>query len=205
MPLAQPAKPLWLSTAYAGMVVGAFGVFLLIRRHGETLVAQAPTTRLGVPAGTADASDTLFHVLLALVAVLALGRLLARLFAALRQPPVVGEVVAGVLLGPSLLGRLAPGVANYVLPVSIGPFLSVIAQLGVILYMFLVGLDLDVDLIRKRVHRTVATSHASIIAPFLLGSTLALYLYPRLSASDVPFTSFALFMGVAMSITAFPV
>src|SRR5262249_43987644 len=71
--------------------------------------------------------------------------------------------------------------------------------------MFLVGLELDPGLLRKRGHATVAISHASIIAPFLLGATLALFLYPRLSASDVPFTSFALFLGVSMSVTAFPV
>jgi Kef-type K+ transport system membrane component KefB len=80
-----------------------------------------------------------------------------------------------------------------------------IAQLGVVLYMFLVGLELNPSVLRARAHATVAISHASILAPFLLGSGLALFLYPRLSTSDVKFTSFALFMGVAMSITAFPV
>ena len=79
------------------------------------------------------------------------------------------------------------------------------AQLGVVLYMFLIGLELDSDLLRGQVHTTVAISHASIVAPFVLGTTLALYLYPRVSTNDVPFTSFALFMGIAMSITAFPV
>src|SRR5205823_7054807 len=80
-----------------------------------------------------------------------------------------------------------------------------ISQLGVILYMFLVGLDLNASLLRRRAHATVAISHASIVCPFVLGSALALWLYPRVSGADVPFTSFALFMGVAMSVTAFPV
>ena len=80
-----------------------------------------------------------------------------------------------------------------------------IAQLGVILYMFLVGLDLNGDLLRKRGHATVAVSHASIVLPFLLGALLAVGLYPRLSSANVPFTSFALFLGVAMAVTAFPV
>ncbi|MGH9330212.1 MAG: cation:proton antiporter [Vicinamibacterales bacterium] len=118
---------------------------------------------------------------------------------------MIGEVLGGILLGPSLLGRIAPDVSAYVLPAAVAPFLGVIAQLGVILYMFLVGLDLNVDPLRGRARAAVATSHASIVAPFVLGSLLALYLYPRLSTNDVPFTSFALFMGVAMSITAFPV
>jgi Kef-type K+ transport system membrane component KefB len=87
----------------------------------------------------------------------------------------------------------------------VAPYLGVVAQLGVILYMFLVGLELNGDTLRGRAHATVVVAHASIVCPFVVGSALALYLYPRLSSSDVPFTSFALFMGVAMSITAFPV
>jgi Kef-type K+ transport system membrane component KefB len=115
---------------------------------------------------------------------------------------VIGEVVAGMLLGPSLLGQSA---SSLILPAEIAPYLRVIAQLGVILYMFLVGLELNAGLIKGRAHAMVATSHASILLPFLLGSVLALALYPRLSSRDVPFTSFVLFLAVAMSITAFPV
>jgi Kef-type K+ transport system membrane component KefB len=123
----------------------------------------------------------------------------------LGQPPVIGEVLGGICLGPSLLGKIAPEVAAYILPQSVAPMLSVIAQIGVVLYMFLVGLEVSADLRRDRVHAAVATSHASIVAPFVLGAALSLFLYPRLATSDVPFTSFALFMAVAMSITAFPV
>ena len=122
-----------------------------------------------------------------------------------QQPQVVGEILAGIVLGPSLLGRLAPGAEGYMFPAAVGPFLNVIAQVGVILYMFLVGLELDPALLRKRGHATVAISHASIMLPFLLGATIALYLYPKLSTSDVPFTCFSLFLGVSMSVTAFPV
>jgi Kef-type K+ transport system membrane component KefB len=87
----------------------------------------------------------------------------------------------------------------------VAPYLAVIAQLGIILYMFLVGLGLNLGVLRERARATVAISHASITVPFLLGAALALVLYPRLSSSDVSFTSFALFLGVATSITAFPV
>ena len=121
------------------------------------------------------------------------------------QPPVVGEILAGIVLGPSLLGRLLPGAEGYLFPAMVGPYLNIIAQVGVILYMFLVGLELDPALLRNRGHSTVAISHASIVAPFLLGATIALYLYPHLSTSDVPFTCFSLFLGVSMSVTAFPV
>lgn len=191
---------------YAAMVLGAIGLFLLVSQYGETLSAperSVPARAVsGVAAGT---NDVLLHLLIALCAVVILGRLLGRLFAAIGQPPVIGEVIGGVLLGPSLLGAIAPEVYHFILPPSVAPFLGIVAQLGVILYMFLVGLDLNPELLRGQVHATVATSHASIVLPFVLGATLALYLYPRVSTSDVPFTSFALFLGVAMSITAFPV
>ncbi|MBS0265867.1 MAG: cation:proton antiporter [Planctomycetes bacterium] len=138
-------------------------------------------------------------------AVLICGRCLAVVFRWLGQPPVIGEVVAGILLGPSFLGWVWPSAQQFILPADVAPMLGTIAQLGVILYMFIVGLELNPELLRDRAHATVAISHSSIITPFILGSGLALWLYPRMSSSEVPFTSFALFMGVAMSITAFPV
>ena len=144
-------------------------------------------------------------MLLALVVVIATARAMGWVFRSVNQPPVVGEILAGIVLGPSLLGRLAPGAEGYLFPAAVGPFLNILAQVGVILYMFLVGLELDPALLRKRGHATVAISHASIVAPFLLGATIALYLYPKLSTSDVPFTCFSLFLGVSMSVTAFPV
>ena len=117
---------------------------------------------------------------------------------------MVGEILAGLCLGPSLLGRFAPELQAFLLPASVAPFLGILAQIGVILFMFIVGLELDTGLLRKRSHATLAISHASIVAPFLLGATFALWLYPRMSSSDVPFTVFALFAGVSVSVTAFP-
>jgi Kef-type K+ transport system membrane component KefB len=184
------------------MVLGTIGAFLLIRRYGETLVAPPAASVESLVNATAKPADMLQHVLVALAAVIVMGQLLAKVFAYVHQPPVIGEVIAGIVLGPSLLGV---DISALILPPAVAPFLGLIAQLGVILYMFIVGLELDVGLLTHRVHATVATSHASILVPFLLGTLLALALYPRLSSSHVPFTSFALFMGVSMSITAFPV
>jgi Kef-type K+ transport system membrane component KefB len=191
-----------MALGYGLMVLGTIGAFLLIRSYGETLVAPPAAIGETLTEATAKTPDALLRVLVALAAVIIVGQILAKLFAYLRQPPVIGEVVAGIILGPSLLG---PEMSASVLPPEIAPFLGVIAQLGVILYMFTVGLELNVGRLKHRAHATVATSHASILVPFLLGALLALALYPRLSSSAVPFTSFALFMGVAMSITAFPV
>jgi Kef-type K+ transport system membrane component KefB len=194
------------SGVYAAILAGGILAFLAIRRYGETLGPPA-AAEVARSAGAVPplASDVLLHVLVALAAVVVVGRVLARAFRAIGQPPVIGEVIGGILLGPSLLGRVAPDLHGYILPPSVAPFLSVLAQLGVILYMFLVGLELNVEPLRRRAHAAVVTSHASIVAPFVLGSLLALSLYPSLSPAGVSFTSFALFMGVAMSITAFPV
>lgn len=191
--------------AYAGMILSAVAAFILIRTYGETLAA--PTTAapaLAVPSSTAT-PNVLGQLLLALAAVVVAGRLLGRLFRKLGQPPVIGEVIGGVLLGPSFLGAISPTAFEFVLAPAAMPYLGVVAQLGVVFYMFLVGLDLNPDLLRGQMHATVAISHASIVVPFVLGSALALYLYPRFSAPAVPFTSFALFLGIAMAITAFPV
>jgi Kef-type K+ transport system membrane component KefB len=191
---------------YGAMVIGAVGLFLLIDHQGRGLVApeQAQQGMKHSP-GAEGTPDPFVHVLGALAAVLVTGRTLGLLFRYVGQPPVIGEVVGGILLGPSLLGRVWPEAAAVVLPPSVAPFLGVIAQLGVVLYMFQVGLELNLSVLRDRAQAVVAISHASIIAPFLMGSSLALVLYPRLSSRDVPFTSFALFLGVATSITAFPV
>jgi Kef-type K+ transport system membrane component KefB len=191
---------------YGLMIAGAVALFFAIDAWGSRLTAPdiarpPPTSGARLPA----AANPIVHVLVALTAVLIAGRALALVFRHFGQPPVIGEVVGGILLGPSFLGRVWPEAAAFILPASVAPHLGMIAQLGVILYMFLVGLELNPSMLRSRAHAAVAISHAGILAPFLLGAALALFLYPRLSSSDVPFTSFALFMGVAMSITAFPV
>jgi Kef-type K+ transport system membrane component KefB len=189
---------------YGLMLVSVVLAFLAIRSCGETLAAPANIAPFANVAGPTQLGD-LLHVLLALMVVIAAARLLGTLFRIAHQPPVIGEIIAGILLGPSLLGRFAPAASGYLFPSSVVPFLNVIAQVGIILYMFLVGLELDPALLRKRGHATIAISHLSITVPFLLGALVALILYPKLGTSEVPFTNFALFLGVSMSVTAFPV
>jgi Kef-type K+ transport system membrane component KefB len=191
--------------AYGLMMVGVVLAYLVIRWYGEGLSSSAVVGAAKTSGGSAGSGDVMLHVLLALIVVIVLARTLGALFRAIHQPPVIGEIIAGIVLGPSVLGRMAPHVASYVLPTTVAPILNVIAQIGVILYMFLVGLELDPKLLKNRGHATVAISHASILAPFLMGAALALLLFPTFSPGNVPFTGFSLFIGVAMSITAFPV
>jgi Kef-type K+ transport system membrane component KefB len=127
------------------------------------------------------------------------------LFKKIRQPQVVGEMVAGILLGPSLLGWVAPQLSSALFPASSLGYLSALSQVGLVLFMFLVGLSLNPKELQEHGHAAVLISHVSIVTPFFLGSLIALYMYPRLSDDSVTFTGFALFMGAAMSITAFPV
>ena len=147
----------------------------------------------------------LLSVLVALTTIMVTARLVGALFKRFHQPAVIGEVVGGILLGPSLLGRVSPEAAAVLLPAEAAPFLGVIAQLGVILYMFLVGLELDLRVLRTRAAVTAAISISSIVVPFGLGVVLAGALFESLAPTGVGFTSFALFLGVSMSITAFPV
>ena len=147
----------------------------------------------------------LFQLVLQIAVILVAARIVGFLFQKINQPQVVGEMVAGILLGPSLLGWLAPGVSAALFPPASLSYLNALSQVGLVVFMFVVGLALNPSELHGYGHAAVLTSHVSIVAPFCLGGLTALYLYPRLSDDGVTFTGFALFMGAAMSITAFPV
>ena len=137
--------------------------------------------------------------------ILIVARFVGWLFGKLHQPRVVGEMLAGILLGPSLLGWLAPNISSDLFPPDSLGHLNSLSLVGLLIFMFLVGLELDLRQLRALGRAAVVTSQVSIIVPFILGSVFAVYLYPRLSDPSVSFTGFALFMGAAMSVTAFPV
>ncbi len=192
--------------AYVAMLGVAIGLYLgFVRHEGDALVAPHLETDAGVVAH-ASHSSLLWHVLLALAVIVVCARGLGAFFErVLKQPPVMGEIVAGLLLGPSALGAISPEAAAFLLPTEVAPYLGIVAKIGVVLFMFLVGLELDARLLRGSSHATMAISHASIVAPFFFGTVLALALYPRYSNDAVSFTTFSLFVGVSMSVTAFPV
>ncbi|PSF38354.1 sodium:proton antiporter [Aphanothece hegewaldii CCALA 016] len=149
--------------------------------------------------------QTVVLVLIQVVIVIGLSRLMGLVCRSIKQPLVIGEIIAGIMLGPSLLGLISPEIATTLFPVDTLPFLNVLSQIGLIFFMFLIGLELNPSYLKGQLNTAILISHVSILVPFSLGSILALILYPLLSNNTVNFTAFALFLGSAMSITAFPV
>ena len=198
---------------YATLVGLPALALLVILRVGNAVVPKDGTVTNAVAsraAGSAThaASATAFDLpllLIQIIVILVAARLTGALVRRLGQPQVVGEMIAGIALGPSLLGAQAPQVAALLFPTGSLGFLNTLSQIGLLVFMFLVGLELDPKVVRERGRSALVISHASIVAPFLLGATLAIALYPTLAGSRVSFTGFALFMGAAMSVTAFPV
>ncbi len=150
-----------------------------------------------------EGGSLLARLLLAVAVIIVASRLLGSLFGRLNQPRVIGEIVAGILLGPSLLGLFFPEVTRFLFPAAVTDVLGMLAQFGLIFFMFLIGLELDHSMIRGSGHTAVLISHYSIVVPLVFGLAAALIVYPLVGSGD--FTGFALFMGAAMAITAFPV
>jgi len=149
--------------------------------------------------------STVVLVLIEVLIVIGLSRLVGLGCRWIKQPLVIGEIIAGIMLGPSLLGLIAPGVAAALFPAEAVPFLEVLSQVGLIFFMFLIGLELNPKYLSGQLEVAILISHVSILVPFSLGTLLALLLYPLVSNASVSFTAFSLFLGAAMSITAFPV
>jgi Kef-type K+ transport system membrane component KefB len=144
-------------------------------------------------------------LLLQLIVIVSVARLFGALFRRFGQPAVLGEIVAGIVLGPSLLGATAPRLFGFLFQPSSLAILKLLAEIGVVLFLFAVGLELDLGRLRHEAETAVVVSHASIVVPYFLGVVLSLFLYRQLAPAGVTFLAFALFMGIAMSITAFPV
>ena len=149
--------------------------------------------------------EPLSRLFLQLLIIIAASRIMGQIFTSCGQPSVVGEMAAGILLGPSLFGLLAPDAFGFVFPSSSLGTLKLLSQIGVCLFMFAVGMELNVNHVRHKAHTAVVVSHASIVFPYLLGVILAYFSFSHLAAPGTTFTAFALFMGISMSITAFPV
>jgi len=189
---------------------------------GESLPGSSSTNAVQAPTPVSSAHDvsalssmmeglqfniaTPFgHLFVQLLVIIAVSQLIGKLFIRLGQPAVVGEMAAGIVLGPSLFGWLVPQWFAFVFPQDSLGMLKLLSQIGVCLFMFAVGMEVNVKHVRNKAHVALVVSHVSIIFPYLLGVLLAYFLFTSMSAPGATFTTFALFMGISMSITAFPV
>jgi len=144
-------------------------------------------------------------LLLQIIVILAACRIVGLLFKTFGQPAVIGEIIAGILLGPSVLGYFFPDLSNFLFPEASLANIKMLSQFGLILFMFIIGMELDLGVVRKRFQDTILISHTSAIAPFFLGMLIAYFIYEEYAFKETSFLTFALFIGISLSITAFPV
>ena len=153
--------------------------------------------------------DNLHHplttLLIQIIAVLLMVRLFGYLFSLIGQPGVIGEIVAGIVLGPSVLGFFFPDAFHFLFPAHSLTNLELLSQVGLILFMFVIGMELDFSVLKNKINETLVISHAGILVPFFLGILSSYWVYEEYAAAQTPFLPFALFIGISMSITAFPV
>ncbi|HET9635867.1 MAG TPA: cation:proton antiporter [Gemmatimonadaceae bacterium] len=194
--------------AYLAMVgLPVIGIFLVLGR-GASLTApfSRSTTATGLPSIAArDIVLRLDTFLVQILIILALAQVVGLALRKIDQPPVIGEMLAGILLGPSVLGAVSPTAYALLFPIGSVRFLASVSQLGLVMFMFLVGLELRPNELRGRGYAAILVSHSSIALPLFLGVLVSLLLYPAIGTNDVGFRAFALFVGAAMSVTAFPV
>jgi Kef-type K+ transport system membrane component KefB len=204
------------NTTFYILIIGIFSALIyFIATNGESLEAGRTFTEMN-PDGL-DQWDHFIHglkeslshplalLLAQIITIIIAARSFGWLFTRIGQPEVVGEIIAGIVLGPSLIGHYYPDFSHFFFPVNSLGNLQFLSQIGLILFMFVIGMELDVKILKTKAHEAVVISHASIIVPFALGMALAYYLYASFAPPTISFLSFSLFMGISMSITAFPV
>lgn len=163
--------------------------------------------------GWASAKSTIWQhigqpfalLLLQLISILLMARMLGNLFNRMGQPTVIGEIMAGILLGPSVLGYLWPSLFNGLFPGDSLNNIYYLSQVGLVLFMFVIGMELNVSSLKSKLQETFIISQSGILFPFVLGMLLAVYLYKDFAADQTHYLPFALFIGISLSITAFPV
>jgi len=153
--------------------------------------------------------DNLVHpfstLLIQIIVVLVAVRIFASLFRYIGQPGVIGEIVAGIILGPSVLGALFPDLFGFLFRPDSLTNLELISQLGLVLFMFVIGMEVDFGVLKNKINETLVISHAGILVPFFLGMVASYWIYEEYASGQTAFLPFALFIGISMSITAFPV
>ena len=193
-----------------GLLAIMYGVIVLGTGLQNT---QLITGKVNNVSAWQDFIDSIQHslrhplaILLAqIVTIIIAARIMGWICIKIKQPVVIGEMLAGIILGPSLLGLHFPELSAVLFPIDSLNNLQFLSQIGLILFMFIIGMELDLSVLKNKAHDAVVISHASIVIPFTLGVGLAYFLYQHYAPSNVEFLSYSLFIGISMSITAFPV
>ncbi|HLF51700.1 cation:proton antiporter [Flavobacterium sp.] len=199
---------------YFGVTGGFTALIYWIVSKGKELEIGKKFLTVGTQNGhwqdfLSSMSVNLHHPLAILLAqiitIIIVARFFGWVFRKIGQPSVIGEIIAGIVLGPSLVGMYFPEFSTVLFPLESLGNLHFLSQIGLILFMFVIGMELDLKVLKNKANDAVVISHASIVIPFALGIGLAYFVYHRFAPEGVKFLSFSLFMGIAMSITAFPV
>lgn len=207
------------SIAFYLLMIIVFGSLMyLIVKQGETQqldesIVTFQDTPTNLEEGFSLFSNLLMNniespigiLLLQIITILITCRIFGWLFQKIGQPTVIGEIVAGIFLGPSVLGHLFPDVSAFLFPIESLSKINILSQFGLILFMFAIGMELNMSEVRKKLNETILISHTSTVVPFFFGMLTAYFVYDKYADKSTPFLSFALFIGIAMSITAFPV
>jgi Kef-type K+ transport system membrane component KefB len=199
---------------YFGVTGGFTALMYWIIKQGKHLEAGKQISISGIEKGSWDDfvvsmqhnfQDPLAILLAQIITIIFVARFFGWIFKKIGQPSVIGEIIAGIVLGPSLLGMYFPEFSAVLFPTESLGNLKFLSQIGLILFMFVIGMELDLKVLKNKANEAVVISHASIVIPFTLGIGLAYFVYNRFAPEGVNFLAFSLFMGIAMSITAFPV
>ena len=181
------------------------GKFLETAKTASKVITSTNHWKEFINSMVANFQDPLAILLAQIITIIIVARFFGWIFRKIGQPSVIGEIIAGIVLGPSLLGMYFPEFSMALFPIQSLGNLKFLSQIGLILFMFVVGMELDLKVLKNKANEAVVISHASIVIPFALGIGLAFYVYQTFAPEGISFLSFSLFMGIAMSITAFPV
>ncbi|TDE06519.1 cation:proton antiporter domain-containing protein [Flavobacterium hiemivividum] len=179
----------------------------LLEKRNNVVISETPHSSWNdfIASMVHNFQDPLAILLAQIVMIILVARLFGWIFKKIGQPTVIGEIIAGIVLGPSLLGMYFPDFSATLFPVESLGNLKFLSQIGLILFMFVIGMELDIKVLKNKASEAVVISHASIVFPFALGIGLSYFVFDQFAPEGVQFLSFSLFMGIAMSITAFPV
>ncbi|HCO68759.1 MAG TPA: cation/H(+) antiporter, partial [Dysgonomonas sp.] len=178
---------------------------LEIHRNVSVVVGEGSAWSDFLLSVTGEATSSTALLLLQIIVILLFVRLFGWICQKIGQPTVIGEILAGIVLGPSVLGLFFPEISSFIFPASSIGSIKLLSEIGLVLFMFIVGMELDLKVLKSKVNDSIIISHTCIALIFALGIGLSYFIYPYFTAENTQFVPFALFMGIALSITAFPV